>query len=52
MALADNLGSAATIESETNFFAVVPAGDTAYAESTVLVRRGVAARCMPAASHV
>ena len=48
MALADNLGGTATfanlpeggrtatIESKTNFFAVVPAGDTAYAECTAL----------------
>lgn len=46
MALADNLGGTATvanlpegtttttIESKTNFFAAVPAGDTAYAECT------------------
>ena len=50
MALADNLGGTATmaslpqggrtatIESKTNFFAVVPAGDTAYAECTPLHR--------------
>jgi uncharacterized protein (TIGR00369 family) len=48
MALADNLGGTATvanlpqggrtatIESKTNFFAVVPAGDTARAECTAL----------------
>jgi uncharacterized protein (TIGR00369 family) len=50
MALADNLGGTATvanlpegtttttIESKTNFFAAVPAGDTAYAECTPLHR--------------
>jgi uncharacterized protein (TIGR00369 family) len=50
MALADNLGGTATvanlppggrtatIESKTNFFAVIPAGDTAYAECTPLHR--------------
>lgn len=50
MALADNLGGTATvanlpegtttttIESKTNFFAGVPAGDTAYAECTPLHR--------------
>ncbi len=48
MALADNLGGTATvanlppgsrtatIESKTNFFAVIPVGDTAYAECTPL----------------
>jgi 1,4-dihydroxy-2-naphthoyl-CoA hydrolase len=48
MALADNLGGTATvanlppggrtatIESKTNFFAVIPIGDTAYAECTPL----------------
>ena len=48
MALADNLGGTATmaslpkggrtatIESKTNFFAVIPAGDTARAECTAL----------------
>jgi len=52
MALADNLGGTATvanlpdgattttIESKTNFFAAVPAGDTAYAECTPLHRGG------------
>jgi 1,4-dihydroxy-2-naphthoyl-CoA hydrolase len=50
MALADNLGGAATvanlpagfttttIESKTNFFAAIPAGDTAHAECTPLHR--------------
>ncbi len=50
MALADNLGGTATtanlppggrtatIESKTNFFAVIPIGDTAYAECTPLHR--------------
>jgi 1,4-dihydroxy-2-naphthoyl-CoA hydrolase len=50
MALADNLGGAATIanlpdgartatiESKTNFFAPIPIGDTAYAECTPLHR--------------
>jgi uncharacterized protein (TIGR00369 family) len=50
MALADNLGGTAatanlpegatttTIESKTNFFTAVPAGDTAYAECTPLHR--------------
>ena len=50
MALADNLGGTATtanlkpgqttttIESKTNFFSAVPAGDTAYAECTALHR--------------
>ena len=50
MALADNLGGTATsanlkdgqstttIESKTNFFAAIPAGDTAYAECTPLHR--------------
>ena len=50
MALADNLGGTATIanlrpggrtatiESKTNFFAGIPAGDTAYAECTPLHR--------------
>jgi 1,4-dihydroxy-2-naphthoyl-CoA hydrolase len=50
MALADNLGGAATvvnlpegartatIESKTNFFAAVPLGDTARAECTLLHR--------------
>lgn len=50
MALADNLGGTATvanlpegtttttIESKTNFFAAVPAGDTAYAECIPLHR--------------
>src|SRR5271169_2813758 len=48
MALADNLGGTATvanlpsggrtatIESKTNFFAIIPVGDTAYAECTPL----------------
>jgi 1,4-dihydroxy-2-naphthoyl-CoA hydrolase len=50
MALADNLGGTATmanlpsggrtatIESKTNFFSVIPTGDTAYAECTPLHR--------------
>jgi uncharacterized protein (TIGR00369 family) len=50
MALADNLGgtatianlsegmSTATLESKTNFFAVIPIGDTAHAECTPLHR--------------
>jgi 1,4-dihydroxy-2-naphthoyl-CoA hydrolase len=50
MALADNLGGTATmanlpkggrtatIESKTNFFAAIPAGDTAHAECTPLHR--------------
>ena len=50
MALADNLGGTATvanlpkggrtatIESKTNFFAVIPVGDTAHAECTPLHR--------------
>jgi uncharacterized protein (TIGR00369 family) len=50
MALADNLGGTATsgnlkpgqstttIESKTNFFAAVPVGDVAYAETTALHR--------------
>jgi uncharacterized protein (TIGR00369 family) len=50
MALADNLGgtstsgnlkpgqSTTTIESKTNFFAAVPVGDVAYAETTALHR--------------
>ncbi len=50
MALADNLGGTATmanlppggrtatIESKTNFFAAIPAGDTAHAECTSLHR--------------
>jgi len=50
MALADNLGGAATvinlpkgartatIESKTNFFAAIPVGDTAHAECTPLHR--------------
>jgi 1,4-dihydroxy-2-naphthoyl-CoA hydrolase len=52
MALADNLGGTAavanlpegatttTLESKTNFFAAIPAGDTAYAECTPLHRGG------------
>src|SRR5215472_5604453 len=38
MALADNLGGTATIESKTNFFASVPVGDVARAECTPLHR--------------
>src|SRR5580700_5022834 len=38
MALADNLGGTATIESKTNFFAPIPVGDTAHAECTPLHR--------------
>jgi 1,4-dihydroxy-2-naphthoyl-CoA hydrolase len=50
MALADNLGGAATVvnlpkgartatvESKTNFFAAIPVGETAYAECTALHR--------------
>ena len=50
MALADNVGAVATvvnlpegagtttIESKTNFFAAIPVGETAYAESTPLHR--------------